>query len=278
MIVQPIVAALELFRPLSLPEFAQRFAPVGLFALLWFVLTLQVYVRGPIALYRMNPGVYNPSFHLVTAGEAIDAEVQGAVLQAEQALVAIGFAYPQRVTTRDDSPLSAVETLLEHPANGDLANVDAMIDNHPLATQRFIAWVAYRTDFADGSVLYTANLEHLSHLPVQPGHHTVTLPKVRDPVEVYRIHRARVARMSPTVAQVPQSRGSTPEQRLEFATTQWLDSTQFQISCGYRKRSTNGVRLTARGATLSAWRRLFPWKQITAWQARRAAAEVLRLG
>jgi len=112
MIVQPMVAALALIHPLSLLELPQRFVVPGFLVLLWLVLTLQAYVRGPIALYRMNPKVFNPGFHLVTSGEAIDPEVQRSVEQGEQALVAIGFSYPQRVTSRDDASLSALETLL----------------------------------------------------------------------------------------------------------------------------------------------------------------------
>ena len=172
---------------------------------------------------------------------------------------------------------SSIESLLEHPGNGDLADMDAMIYKRASPNPKFFTWVAYRSTFADGTVFNTANLDLVGYWPDQPGFENVTFPEISDPLEVYRLHRSRVARKAARVPQLHESRGSTAEQRLAFATRQSIEAKQWQVSCGYRKHTATGYRFTMRGATLSAWRRLFPWKQISAARARRAAAEVVRL-
>jgi hypothetical protein len=280
MIVQPIVETLAVLLLTSLRDFVSRFAPLAFFSALWLLIKLSTYVRAPIALYRMQNSAFNLSYRLVWPSEPIDDEVHRAVVRGEHALETIGFRFPQRITSAEGSPLSAVESLLEHPGNGDLANVDAMINNHPLATKRFVEWVAFRSVFADGTVLNTANLDRalVGFWPDQAGHQNVILPDVRDLEEVYRLHRSRVARHAASVSQLHESRGSTPEARLAFAERLSLESREFQVSCGYRKKTANGYTLTIRGATLSAWRRLFPWKQAIARQGQRATEEVVRLG
>ena len=280
MTVQAIVATLVILAPAPRADDGLPFARLGFFLLLWLVIRLVVYVRAPIALYRMNTKAFNLHPRLLAADEPIDDEVLRAIERGEAALDAIGFKCAQRITSGDKSPIPSVESLLEHPVNGDLANVDAVLNSNPRATSRFVEWVSFRSFFADGTILTTSNLDRalVGFWPTQPTHESVTLPDISSFAFLYRLHRSRATRKGATVAQLHQSRGNTPEQRLEFAARESLEGRQFQVTCGYRKLSANGYSLTVRGATLSAWRRLFPWKQIIAWQGRRAAAEVVRLG
>lgn len=240
-------------------------------------LFLYRYVRAPIALYQMPTTSFNPNMRLVSDDETIDADVRAFIEKTEQALRSAGFGDPQRIAISQASPLPGVESLVENPATGDLGNVVAMLQKNATTMSPVVSAVTFRSAFADGTVLQTSNTTHAGYWPDQPTHSNVVLPGVRDAVELYRLHRARVAQKAASVTQTPLTRGATPQHRLAFATRQFLDSTNFLIACGYRKRSPQGVRLTARGATLTAWRRLFPWKQIGDRQRERAALDVMRL-
>jgi len=235
------------------------------------------YVRAPIALYQMPTTSFNPNMRLVSDDETIDADVRAFIDKTEQALRSSGFGDPQHIAISQASPLPALESLLENPTTGDLANVVGMLQKNATTMSPVVSAVTFRSAFADGTLLQTSNSTHAGYWPDQPTHRNVVLPKVRDPAELYRLHRARVSQKAASVTQSPLTRGATPQHRLAYATRQFLDSTNFLIGCGYRKRSTKGVRLTARGATLTAWRRLFPWKQIGERQRERAAANVMRL-
>jgi hypothetical protein len=240
-------------------------------------LLLSKYALGPIALYRMPNASFNPELRLVADTALIEPNVRVFCEQAEQALLSAGFVAPQRIASVMQSPLPGMETLLEHPANGDLANVVAIVNNRSTAMSPLVTAVTFRSAFDDGRLLQTSNTTLAGFSPDRPNFENVVIPDVRDPVELYRLHRARVARKAATAAPQALTRGATPEQRLAYATREHLDTTNFMIECGYRKRSPDGVRLTAIGATLTAWRHMFPWKQLGARRRRLAAAEVVRL-
>ncbi|HEV7994256.1 MAG TPA: hypothetical protein VGP25_20700 [Gemmatimonadaceae bacterium] len=240
-------------------------------------LLLSRYVRGPMALYRMPATVFNARMRLVDTSESVDPHVQAFIEQTESALISDGFVLPQRIAISAESPLPSLESVLENPVTGDLANVVAMLSKSSTEMSPVVTAVTFRSAFTDGRQLQTSNSTHVGFWPDQPTHDNVVLPDVRDPLELLQLHRARVARRSAAVEQTKLTRGTTPEQRLAYATRQQLDSTNFLIACGYRKRSPQGVRLTARGATLMAWRRSFPWKQISERQRQRAVAAVMRL-
>ena len=277
MTVQPIVASLALIGKLTLIRIAPRLLVLIGALLLWLGAVLAKYVRGPIALYRMGTRNMNPKMRLVSESETIQPDVLQHIQSAESALVAAGFSPPQRITIQSENPLSAVESLLEHTANGDLVNVVALLNTSPTAKQRLVTSVSFRSALADGTTIITSNSSAVGFWPVEPTKRDVNLPDVRDPLEMYRLHRARLAHTYANVAQKKLTRGETPAQWLAYATRQWLDSTNYLIKAGYRKRSPDGIRITALGATLVAWRRMFPWKQLLEWKRRRAAAEVMRL-
>jgi hypothetical protein len=241
------------------------------------VLLLQKYVLGPIALYRMSNATFNAKIRLVADTALIEPNVRAFSEQTERALLSAGFVAPQRIASAMQSPLPGMETLLEHPANGDLANFVAMVNQRSTEMSPLVTVVTFRSAFDDGTLLQTSNFTLAGFSPDRPNHENVVIPEVRDAVELYRLHRARVARKAAAAAQKALTRGDTPEQRLAYATRDQLDTTNFMIECGYRKRSPDGIRLTALGATLTAWRHMFPWKQIGQRQRRRAAAEVVRL-
>ena len=271
----PALAALAAAMP-SVTVLGMSFRP-GIIDYAILALLLYSYTAGPIALYRMSNASFNAKMRLVGEAEEIEPNVRAFIEKVEQALQSAGFGAPQRIAISAESPLPGLESLLEHPANGDLANVVAMVNKRATGMLPLATAVTFRSAFADGTLLNTSNMTHAGFWPDPPTHDNVVLPDVGDPIELYRLHRLRVQHKSAAVAQKPLTRGLTPEQRLIYAIRQQLDTTNFMIACGHRKRSPDGVRLTVRGATLTAWRRLFPWRQLGERRRRRAAAEVMRL-
>ena len=269
-----LLAATRAHGPFGLPP---ALVPLAFLVLASLLLRLTPYVLAPIALYRMSPQHLNPKLRLVAANELLDPEVRAYIEASEQALARAGFIAPERITTQTELQLTGVETLLENPDAGDLANVVALLNKAANAPERLITCVTFRSALADGTTVITSNTTAVGYWPVEPTKCTVNLPDVRDPITMYRLHRARMAQLSASAAQEKLTRGATPEQRLAFATRQWLDSTNYLIKVGYRKRSPSGIRNTALGATFTAWRRMFPWKQLLEQQRRRATAEVMRL-
>ena len=274
MFAPPVAILLAISGPEPVQGFHLR---VGVTGVLILALVLLRYVRAPIALYRMPPTAFNHKLRLVADSETLDPNVRVFVEQAEASLHTAGFGDPQRIAISAQSPLTGLESLMENSTTGDLVNVVAMLNARATTMSPLVTAITYRSTFADGTLLQTSNSTNAGYWPDQPKHENVVLPEVRDVLELYRLHRARVSRRSAVVAQTKLTRGTTPEQRLAYATRQVLNSTNFQIACGYRKRSPQGVRLTVRGAILTAWRRLFPWKQLSERRRQRAAAEVVRL-
>jgi len=274
MLEAPLAASLEILRGDPSDGFHVRMNATGV---LLAGVVLWPYVRAPIALYRMPRTVFNPTLRLVADTDTLDPNVRAFIDQIESVLRAAGFSEPQRIATSAESSLTSVESLMENSATGDLVNVVAILSTRATTMSPLVTAITYRSAFADGTLLQTSNTRNTGYWPDQPHHENVVMPDVRDALELFRLHRTRVARKAATVAQTMLTRGTSAEQRLTFATRQLLDSTNFHIQCGYRKRSPEGMRLTVRGAILSAWRGLFPWKQLGQRRRQRAAAEVVRL-
>jgi hypothetical protein len=106
----------------------------------------------------------------------------------------------------------------------------------------------------------------------------VRIPHVTDPAVLYRLHRLRVIARRSDVAQKKIVRGKTPEQRLVFIKRRHIDLYKHLVHSRYHRRTPGGLRLTIRGAMLTAWRQVFPWRNLDQWWLRRRARSVMRFG
>lgn len=231
------------------------------------------YVTDPRVLLRMAPMKEGEPILTIARDDArVAPTVRSWLERVEPALARAGFG-PTQWTVNGAPPdsITSVGALGEHAAHGDLVTAIAM-----QREAKFVGVVSFRSDFADGTRLLTTSASTPRLWPDRRGTHTVRFPDMQDPVELYALHRYRVARKARRSAQVPQSRGATDDARVASEQAEVAAWHQHLVDIGYRERTAEGLRTTVRGARRSAWRRIFPWRQITGWREARAAACVRR--
>ena len=237
------------------------------------------YVRAPWVLYQENvippdrTRTLDPVF-----SEPIDQELLAYLELTERKMMALGFCEPHRTTDRTTYPLPAVGSSLEHPRFGDQATIVAMRPPEAFDSRDPLYSIAYDAEFVDGVTLLTSNVRMPRFWPDARKLDHVRIPHVTDPAVLYRLHRLRVIARRSDVAQKKIVRGKTPEQRLVFIKRRHIDLYKHLVHSRYHRRTAGGLRLTIRGAVLTAWRQVFPWRNVDQWWLRRRARAVLRLG
>jgi hypothetical protein len=234
------------------------------------------YVRGPKILLRSTPLHVEPARTVTRAEEQrIHPCVRETLAALEMAVVSAGFGAPHRITHGDPAELRSVGALLEHAGTGDLANIVCILSGTPEAP-KLTKTITFVTEFADGHRVYTTNSATTTMWPPQPGHDTVRFSSLEDARELYQLHRFRVKERARTVPVRAVTRGATEGERLAFTDRESQAFQRHLIQIGYREPAPDGLRHTVRGATLSAWRTMWPWKQWTDAVHRRRARAVMR--
>jgi hypothetical protein len=234
------------------------------------------YVRGPRILLRSTPLHVEPARTVTRAEEhRIHPCVRETLAALEMAVVSAGFGAPHRITHGNPAELRSVGALLEHAGTGDLANIICIVSGTAEA-QRLTKIITFVTEFADGHRHYTTNSAATTMWPPQPGHDSVRFPDVTDARELYALHRFRVEERARTVPARVATRGATEAERLAFTDRESQAFQRHLIQIGYREPAPDGLRHTVRGATMSAWRTMWPWKQWTDAAHRRRARAVMR--
>jgi hypothetical protein len=247
--------------------------------LYWLTRFYACYVRAPWVLYRENviPPDRTRSLDPVHS-EPIDQELLAYLELTERKMMALGFCEPHRTTDRTTYPLPAVGSSLEHPRFGDQATIVAMRPPEAFDTREPMFSIGFDAEFVDGVTLLTSNVQMPRFWPDPRKLDHVRIPHVTDPAVLYRLHRLRVIARRADVAQKKIVRGKTPEQRLVFIKRRHIDLYKHLVHSRYHRRTAAGLRLTIRGAVLTAWRQVFPWRNIDQWWLRRRARAVIRLG
>jgi hypothetical protein len=252
---------------------------LALAQLYWVWRFYLAYVRAPWVLYRENviPPDRTRTLDPVYS-EPIDQELLAYLELTERKMMALGFCEPHRSTDRTTYPLPAVGSSLEHPRFGDQATIVAMRPPAEFGSSDPLFSLAFDSEFVDGVTLLTSNVRMPRFWPDARKLDHVRIPHVTDPAVLYRLHRLRVIARRSDVAQKKIVRGKTPEQRLVFIKRRHIDLYKHLVHSRYHRRTAAGLRLTIRGAVLTAWRQVFPWRNIDQWWLRRRARSVLRLG
>lgn len=237
------------------------------------------YVRAPWVLYRVNviPPDRTRTLDPVYS-EPIDQELLAYLELTERKMMALGFCEPHRTTDRTTYPLPAVGSSLEHPRFGDQATIVAMRPPEEFGSREPMYSIAFDSEFVDGKTLLTSNVRMVRFWPDPRALDHIRLPNVTDPAALYRMHRMRVIERREKVAQKRIVRGKTPEQRLVFIKRRHIDLYKHLVHSRYHRRTPKGLRLTIRGAILTAWRQVFPWRNVDQWWLRRRARSVMRFG
>ena len=252
---------------------------LALAQLYWVWRFYEAYLRAPILLYRENvippdrTRTLDPIYH-----EPIDQELLAYLELTERKMMSLGFRDPHRTTDRTTYPLPAVGCSLEHPHLGDQATIVAMRPPAEHGMRDPIYSIAFDSEFVDGVTVLTSNVRMPRFWPDARKLDHVRIPELTEPAELYRLHRRRVLIRRTEVAQKKIQRGKTPEQRLVWIKRRHIDLYKHLVHSRYHRRTPHGLRLTIRGAVLTAWRQVFPWRNVDQWWLRRRARAVLRLG
>jgi hypothetical protein len=135
-----------------------------------------------------------------------------------------------------------------------------------------------RTDFADGRSLRTSNIALLNFRPSKPAIRGYRFVKIRDPATLHRVHEAIIER---------QFDGKTKDLLLDskfggdymrFVRWQAAEEPPHLVETGYcyHDAATDTLRMTVKGAFLSAWKSAWPWKQLRIRKRDRDAARILK--
>jgi hypothetical protein len=249
-----------------------------LLALLWWIpsmildLVFGVYYRGPLALKRSKPTRYGMAWMPLSAERAqlVAPYLLEDLTEIEQAVVSRGFSIPLRLEVALTEEATRISSLFESGSEGTLGFAFVAANQHTGVSRT----TTFETRFADGIRLFTSNSEQILMTPPRPNARSVRLPAITDIARLHDIHRFRVREHAATAAVIPRTRGADPIAYTEAETRETQDH---WVQCGYYRRTSQETLVyTWRGATLAAWRYLFPWKQITKLRHAREAAALLR--
>jgi hypothetical protein len=187
------------------------------------------------------------------------------LLDAAATVEALGFAQPVYCVGSVDRRLDAVTALFERPDGRALAFVHAAEGAHTRMNVSF----TLTTEFADGRQLATSNFSFVMRTPPRPRAKGLAIAECTDLARVWALHdhlaRAH-ERLSPIRSM---TRGDDP---IGFELALAHTVADHWVASGYYVRLPDGRhKLTPMGATLAAWRGLWPWKH---WVRRRDARQM----
>jgi hypothetical protein len=132
--------------------------------------------------------------------------------------------------------------------------------------------VGFTTQLRGGRKIRTSNSPLPAIVPTPRMEDRLRLPRERDTAKLHAVHARRVAQALSAGGRIEPLSISDPvayQQREELA------SSTHAVECGYWTRRGDRLGLTWKGAVLSAWRLLQPWRGLSVRRDERAAREAL---
>ena len=229
----------------------------------WVVVALMLlapYWLGPIRIKAKQRRPLLPNaMQLAADSSSVPPALVPFVTQAQRTLPTLGFANLAVIRGK------AGVVVLAASESGTVATGIAI----PKADGTVHSLIGFTTQLGGAGKIRTSNAPLPSILPAPQGESRARYPEVRDAVRLYGIHRDRVARAVTAGARVEPLTVADPiayQQREEAA------GIAHALSSGYWRRDGDQLALTWKGAFLSAWRMLQPWR----WLVLRRDARLLR--
>lgn len=132
--------------------------------------------------------------------------------------------------------------------------------------------VGFTTQLSDGRKLRTSNAPLPPILPARTGESRLRLPQSRDVAQLHAIHRRRVAESVAAGATIARLSISDP---IAYQQREEATSLRHAVQCGYWVQRGERLGLTWKGAFLSAWRLLPPWRDLAVRRDERIARSAL---
>jgi hypothetical protein len=240
--------------PTTRPPFAPGSPAEGTPLLIALVRGVVRYVRDPAVLLRVGPKPIGSTLVRLpdTGDKRMHAVVCSALDAAERNLVARGFAPPVRAANSLAPTLASCVSLVEHPLDGSTGFIMLSLSKQRGASMM----AAFATRFEDGWKVTTSNSGTVLRTPSRPKVDNARFTAVRDIGALYDIHRRRVAERARETRVVPTTRGADP---IAYEDREAREGHAVWIRKGYyRAVGSDQLQLTRLGATLAAWRGLFP--------------------
>jgi hypothetical protein len=185
----------------------------------------------------------------------------------------MGFREPTLVHLPDSMPnVTSYLVMLVNRRTGDKAMVTVII-GHGIE-RRQTSYVEFSTRFESGEVFNTLNSSELSAFPPGPNTVRTQVPDLRDPQDLYELHRFVMDRDGAGGPKVLYERGEALDYLQRFAFTR-VYKQQVKRGWLFYDEGADCYRPTLRGAYLMTWGLMQPMKAFRNSALRRRAAEVL---
>jgi hypothetical protein len=134
---------------------------------------------------------------------------------------------------------------------------------------RLHALLGFTTRLRGGGKLRTSNSPLPAITPAPAGESRIRLPAEQNAARLYAIHARRVADATAAGARIDPATIGDP---VAYQRREELSSLAQFVASGYWRRTGDRLTLTWKGAFLSAWRLLQPWRAISQRRDERYAA------
>jgi hypothetical protein len=203
----------------------------------------------------------------------LDDRIARFLIARTEAMFQLGFDEPTRLRLPDPAPnVTTYLIMVVNRATGDQAMATTIVGRG--AAQQQVSFVEFFTRFDSGEVFNTINTSELFPFPLRPGQVRTQVPTVRDPEELYRLHKFVLSRHSP----VGKPELYAPGKAVEFLTNVFVQLYERVAALGWLYYDDRGdaYRPTFKGAYLMAWGLLQPFKALRQAAMQRRAAVILK--
>jgi hypothetical protein len=253
--------------------FSVWFLPIAFVA----YLIVALYIVAPLRVIRKQAMDIQAGFEPIELPE-LPTDVCNAFYTASQWLAACGFTAlghlrKHRTASGQDS---FVSVWVNH-SSADSAQIIGIRTPWPTGGVRITTVLAFRTEFSDGTSIFTTNSKSGSVFPPDPRVNGIRCPGIPEVAKLYRVHRA-------LVEQDRAGRTSTLDRvkdPLSRMNDEHRNTHERLIRAGYYRIDEASQRYvpTMKGAYLMTYRLLPPFKQIIRRRKNRKTARTLeRLG
>ena len=224
------------------------------------LLALAPYWLGPIRIkFKQSRPASPKGMEPVADAASLPPALASFVAASRRALEALGFANfallrqgAGVVLLADIAPGTVATALAIRKADGQL---------HSL--------VGFTTELRGGRKIRTSNSPLPSITPAPAGESKLRLPNERDTSRLYAVHAHRVKEATAAGARIGELRVGDP---VAYQHREELSSLAQFVASGYWQRKGDQLTPTWKGAFLSAWRLLPPWRGISRRRDERIAA------
>jgi hypothetical protein len=246
---------------------------LDIFDALWLLMLIPLFYLGAPLLIRFQQRMNaHPEFETLEFDQ-LKPSVARFLEKRTDDLLDMGFREPTLVHLPDSMPnVTSYLVMLVNRRTGDKAMVTVILGHGPVP--RRTSYVEFNTRFENGEVFNTQNSSELTAFPPGPTTVRTQVPDLRDPQELYELHRFVMDQHGAEGPKELYERGEALDYLQRFAFTK-VYKQQVKRGWLYYDEDADCYRPTLLGAYLLTWGLLQPMKAIRKIALRNRAAKVL---